>query len=137
MPQKGVINLADWKLVGKLAFQNPRADKARLLSYQFSRNIVKTETQAVSVPGHLVYPHWRRAAYVRQLWKGIELDSKVAPLNMGKVLVLSELAASYQLEFDAVPWLPNLKITVWEYQGGWEAGDFNADDGEVLDDGEF
>lgn len=138
MPQKGSqLDPYAWKYAGSLYFSNPRADLPLILPYQFTSRVIKTQAEARSVPGNIVKPTWRKAAYLSQFWKGAELDNKIVPVNLTKVFQLSDLADRYQLQFDPVSWLPNLRILVWEYAGAWIPEDFNADDGEILDDGEF
>lgn len=117
MPSKGKpLNPTLWRFAGSLYFASPKADGLAFLNYQFNSRIIQTATEATSQPGQIVRSTWRRAAYLRQLWQGAEVSSHVVPLNGKRVFELSDLPASYTLEFEAVDWLPNLKILVWEYQ---------------------
>ncbi|NJM57991.1 MAG: hypothetical protein HC857_11910 [Synechococcales cyanobacterium RU_4_20] len=53
---------------------------------------------------------------------GNESYNTVVPLNRPAMFVLPLLQESYQLAFKPVPWLPNLRLRIWEYEERYPDG---------------
>lgn len=81
-------------------------------------------------------PTWYRAGYFSRQVEGIRIDDTVVfegleripqttadygqtliPLNLTKVVIFPKIPGSHRLRFEAVPWLSEFTLGVWEYKG--------------------
>jgi hypothetical protein len=132
-------SLDQWRFVGRvLASGYPGYPLP--FGHSFSKPIIKVETEyAVTYPGQ---KNWYRAGWMQQLtdgFNGAEINSFLVPLNQSKIFFeMTRHVSSYQLIFKPRPYLKDLAISVYEWDGAtWIPEVQDADDGEILDDGVF
>ncbi|WP_414620324.1 hypothetical protein [Calothrix sp. CCY 0018] len=83
-----------------------------------------------------VRPTWYTAGYLSRQVRGISIDDTVVfeglgqiptttadygqeiiPLNVSKIVIFPFISGNHNLRFDFVPWIPELRLGVWEYKG--------------------
>lgn len=81
-------------------------------------------------------PTWYRAGYLSRQIEGINIDDTVVfeglgrvpnvvadyghaliPLNLTRLVIFPKIAGNHSLRFEAMPWIYELTLGIWEYQG--------------------
>jgi hypothetical protein len=132
-----------WRLVRTVVIPESQMDKLVVIPGTLTKPYLKVAAVSFSTTKKKVKGYWRRAGYLRSMVVSgstkAETASRLVPLNRESILKfpLSPVPA-YSLQFKPQFYLPNLRFSVWEIVGDdWIPEDLNADDGEILDDGEF
>lgn len=132
-----------WRLVKSIRLTDRQLGKSVLISSPLSRPCIKIQTVSKSTPKRIVKDTWRRAGFLYPVAidgrKEVEISQLVVPLNQTSVLRFQlQPYEQFLLRFKPVDYLPNLQLTIWEVVGdAWQRESVTADDGEVLDDGQF
>lgn len=132
-------SLDQWRFVGRVVASGYSSDPLPF-GHTFSKPIIKVQTEyTVTYPGQ---KNWYRAGWMQQVedgFNGAEINSFLAPLNQSKIFFqMTRHVSSYQLIFKPRPYLKDLAISVYEWDGvTWIPEAQTADDGEILEDGIF
>lgn len=106
-----------WQLVGAVTFLNPKIAQPTAISGNFTRHIVRVGSFASSNGKISIKPTWYKACNLRQVAGSRLVTTRIVPLNQESIFVFPLVSGSYQLIVVPVPWLPNLRIQIWQYNG--------------------
>jgi hypothetical protein len=109
-----------WVSRGSLIFPSCSRDTPpKKLGTTFTSQLIKVASRVISSEDRRVRTNWK---YAGNLFaanpRGEEFDAKGVRINTSQqVFWAGNQPSIYQLSFQPNYWLPNCRITIWEYQG--------------------
>lgn len=112
------MNRADWKYSGAVKIQNPGLCVPQLFGPILTSQIIEVETVSRGTKKQFIRPQWRWAAKLTpQTQQGQRFAQVWAPLNKKRICFLKTAGTPCQIEVEALRWLPNLQVKIWQYTG--------------------
>ena len=128
--QAPVTDGAKWGFRGSVNYSPDGTNRTglKILPASFTAPLVRIKTIAAEVPGKYKRPpeHWFLAGnltIVHGTWR--DARSFRVPLNANSVFPIEPIATPYQIGFDAVDWLPNLTVEIYEWIGAYQTDDLS------------
>lgn len=112
------LNRADWQYSGAVSIQKPELCLPQLNSLVFSSQIVEVKSSSRGTKKRPVRPQWRWAAKLTpQTPEGQRFSQVWAPINGKRICFFRTAGTPFQIEVEALRWLPNLRMEFWQYTG--------------------